>query len=432
VIWNPEVETMPRERLEALQLHRLQDTVTHILTAGTPLAARLRAAGVTAGDDVRSLADLHHLPFAHKTDLREHYPFGFFAVPRDQLIRIHASSGTRGKPTIVGYTRHDLEVWSEVMARCMTMAGVKPGMVVHNAYGYGLFTGGLGFHHGAELIGCQVIPMSGGLTQRQVMFLQDLGGQVLCATPTYALNIAEAVAQAGVDPHALNLEVGLFGGEPWTEELRVEIEQRLDLRAVNCYGLSEIVGPGVAAECAETRSGSHIQEDHFLPEVVDPESGAPLPPGQEGELVFTTLTKEALPLIRYRTGDVASLDATLCICGRTTVRMSRVRGRYDDMLIVRGVNLYPSEIERILLATGAVAPHYQIVVDRPGALDELTVLCESLDDSTGEAGRHALQPRLERILHAETGLAMTVQVLPRDTVPRSDGKAIRVIDHRRR
>jgi phenylacetate-CoA ligase len=309
------------------------------------------------------------------------------------------------------------------------MAGVEPGMVVHNANGYGLFTGGLGFHQGAELMGCVVVPVSGGLTQRQVMLLQDLGGQVLCSTPSYALNIAEAIEAAGIDPGTLSLRIGLFGAEPWTEELRGELERRLGLRALNVYGLSEIVGPGVSAECAEGRAGSHVQEDHFLPEVIDPETGEPLPPGQEGELVFTTLTKEALPLIRYRTGDISSLDPAPCVCGRTTVRMGPVRGRYDDMLIVRGVNLYPSEVERILLGTGDVAPHYQIVLERPGALDELTVLCEPAEDG---ADRDLLRARLQRTLREQTGLTIAVQVLERDGVPRSEGKAVRVVDRRPR
>jgi phenylacetate-CoA ligase len=428
-MWNPEAETLPRKMLEKLQLDRLRATVARVLAAGTPLSDRLRQAGIESAEDIGWLPDLSRLPFTHKTDFREHYPFGLFAVPPDQLVRVHASSGTRGKPTIVGYTRHDLDVWGEVMARCLVMAGVRPGMVAHNAYGYGLFTGGLGFHLGAELVGCTVVPIAVGMTQRQVMLLQDLGAQVLFATPSYALTIAEEIERAGLDPRTLKLEVAVLGAEPWTEEMRGEIERRLNLRAMNMYGLSEIVGPGVAAECAEGWGGSHIQEDHFLPEVVDPETGEPLPPGQEGELVFTTLTKEALPLIRYRTGDISALEVGPCLCGRTSVKMRRVRGRYDDMMIVRGVNLYPSEVERILLGTGEVAPYYQIVLDRPRTMDEMTVLCEPLRDDVDRAG---LQTRLARTLWDETGLKMTVQVLPRDSVPRGEGKAIRVVDHRPR
>lgn len=427
-MWNPDSEAMPRQRLELLQLARLRETVVRILAAETPLAPRLRAAGIGSGAEIQTLADLGRLPFTVKTDLREHYPFGLFAVPRDKLLRLHASSGTRGKPTVVGYTRHDLDMWAAVMARGMTSAGVKPGMVVHNAYGYGLFTGGLGYHLGAETIGCLVVPISGGLTRRQVMLLQDFGAQVLCATPSYALTIAEEIERAGVDPTTLRLEVGLFGAEPWTEEMRTAIERGLGLRAMNSYGLSEMIGPGVAAECLEARHGLHIQEDHFLPEIVDPVTGQPLPAGETGELVLTTLTKEALPLTRYRTGDISSLDPSPCICGRTTVRMGRVTGRYDDMLIVRGVNLYPSEVERVLLATGAVGTHYQLVVERPETMDELTVHCEPSEDGVD---RPNLQGRLERILRDETGVSIRVIILDRGEVPRSEGKAVRVVDRRR-
>ena len=428
-MWNPEIETLTRERMEALQLERLRAAVGRVLARVPPLAARLRAAGITSPDDIRSLADLRRLPFTRKIDLREHYPFGLFAAPVAELVRIHGSSGTRGKPTIVGYTRNDLAMWSEVVARCLALAGVRPGMVVHNAYGYGLFTGGLGLHQGAELSGCTVVPISGGLIQRQATLLQDLRGQVLCCTPSYALCIAEALETAQIDPRTLELEVGIFGAEPWSEELRGEIERRLGLAAVNIYGLAEIIGPGVSAECIEARNGSHVQEDHFLPEIVDPETGEPLAPGQEGELVLTPVTKEALPLIRYRTGDISSLEPTPCVCGRTTVRMSRIKGRYDDMLIIRGVNLYPSEVERILLSVGDVAPHYQLVVDRPGALDELSLLCEPAREGLD---RGVLQSRLQHALREQTGLSIAVQVLERDRVPRSEGKAVRVVDRRPR
>jgi phenylacetate-CoA ligase len=387
---------------------------------------RLLAAGVRTAEDISTLDDLQRLPFTAKTDLREHYPFGLFAVPRDQVVRVHASSGTRGKPTVVGYTRDDLGVWSEVMARTLCMAGVAPGMVVHNAYGYGLFTGGLGFHMGAELLGCMVIPISGGLSQRQVLVLEDLGGQVLCSTPSYALNIARTLNEQGVALDRLRLQVGLFGAEPWTEQMRDAIERELGLTAVNVYGLSEIVGPGVAGECIEARNGAHVQEDHFLVEVIDPVTGHVLRPGEEGELVFTTLTKQALPMLRYRTGDVSSLEPDACVCGRTTARMARIRGRIDDMLIIRGVNLYPSEVERILLRVPEVAPYYQLVVDRPGAMDELTVTCEAA--STSEA----LSAHIHHALREATGLSMVVKVLAPGSVPRSEGKAVRVIDNRPR
>jgi phenylacetate-CoA ligase len=437
VLWDKVAETMPRDDLQALQLERLRGTLTRLLSNVAPIRERLHAAGVQSAADIRSLEDLRRLPFTRKTDLREHYPFGLLAVPREQIVRVHASSGTRGKPTIVGYTRADLGVWSEVMARTLAMGGVEPGMVLHNAYGYGLFTGGLGFHMGAERLGCTVVPISGGLSQRQVLLLEDLGGEVLCCTPSYALNIAQTLADQGVSATRLRLKLGLFGAEPWTEEMRQAIEQQLGLTALNVYGLSEIVGPGVSAECFEGRRGGHIQEDHFLPEVIDPATGQQLGPGEEGELVLTTLTKQALPMLRYRTGDISVLDASPCVCGRTTVRMARVRGRLDDMLIVRGVNLYPSEVERVLLSVGDVAPHYQLIVERSGAMDELTVLCEAAPGG-GPAGRATtpdvsattLRARLERALREATGLSMLVQLLAPGAVPRSEGKAVRVIDRR--
>jgi len=429
MMWNPGIEALPREQLEALQLERLRSVLDRVLARVPPLAERLRGAGITRGNDVSRLADVRRLPFTYKTDLREQYPFGLLAVPTSELVRIHASSGTRGKPTIVAYTRSDLAVWSEVMARCLVLAGVRSGMVVHNAYGYGLFTGGLGFHQGAELLGCTVVPMSGGFTQRQVMLLRDLGGEVLCSTPSYALNIAEALEAARIDPRTLNVKIGMFGAEPWTEAMRQEIERRLGLAAINVYGLSEIVGPGVSAECIEARSGSHLHEDHFLPEIVDPGTGDPVPAGTEGELVLTTLTKEALPLIRYRTGDMTALDTARCVCGRTSVRMGRIRGRYDDMLIVRGVNLYPSEVERVLLSVEDAAPHYQLVVERSGALDELNLLCEPASD---QVDRERLRSQLHQALCEQIGLSIAVQVLDRATVARSEGKAVRVIDRRPR
>jgi phenylacetate-CoA ligase len=429
MLWNRNAETMPRERLQALQLQRLRATLDRQLERVVPRREALHASGISSAQDIKELEDLRRLPFTHKTDLRDHYPFGLFAVPRTEVVRIHASSGTRGKPTVVGYTRNDLAVWSEVMARTLALAGVEVGMVVHNAYGYGLFTGGMGFHMGAELMGCTVVPISGGFTQRQVLMLEDLGGEVLCATPSYALNIAQALAEQGVGHDRLRLKVGIFGAEPWTEPMRDELERQLGIAALNVYGLSEIVGPGVSAECLEARNGAHIQEDHFLVEIIDPESGTPLPPGQEGELVFTTLTKEALPMVRYRTGDISSLNEERCDCGRTTARMARVRGRYDDMLIIRGVNLYPSEVERILLSVQDVAPHYQLVIERPGAMDELRVLCEPATDTADLA---SLTARVARALHDGTGLSMAVQLLERGAVPRSEGKAVRVVDKRQR
>jgi phenylacetate-CoA ligase len=409
-----EIERAPREQLEALQRERLKTTVS--LVRRTPLGERIGDAGA-----------LHQLPFTTKDDLREHYPLGLLTVPRDALRRIHASSGTRGRPTVVAYTQSDLDMWSQVMARCMAMAGVRPGMVVHNAYGYGLFTGGLGFHQGAERLGALVIPVSGGVTARQAILLRDLQGQVLCSTPSYALHIAQGLREAGIEPQELALQIGMFGAEPWTEAMRMQIEAELGLKALNVYGLSEIVGPGVAAECPEARDGLHVQEDHFLPEIIDPDTGEPLPDGTEGELVFTTLTKEALPLLRYRTGDIASLTREPCACGRTFARMSAVRGRRDDMLIVRGVNLYPSQLEHVLLAQEGVAPHYQLVVERPEALDEITIHCEpeSANTDTGQ-----LAERVTAAIRDRIGVSVKVEVLAPGSVPRSEGKAVRVIDRR--
>jgi phenylacetate-CoA ligase len=404
-----QIEAASRDELATVQLERLRGAVAR--------------RGLDA--DVRSLDDLRSLPFTTKADLRAAYPFGLLTVPREQLVRVHASSGTGGKPTVVAYTRADLEVWTEVMARALTGAGVTEGMVVHNAYGYGLFTGGLGFHQGAERIGATVVPVSGGLTGRQATLLQDFQAQVLCCTPSYALHIAQAVREAGIGD--LALEVGLFGAEPWTPAMRAQLERELGLAALNVYGLSEIVGPGVAAECRAGQDGSHVQEDHFLIEVIDPATEQPVAPGEPGELVFTTLTKEALPLIRYRTGDIGTVDDAPCACGRTTVRMGPVLGRRDDMLIIRGVNLYPSEVEHVLLSQEGVSPHYQIVVERPVDLDELTVRCEPADASVDRA---ALAARLRHALHDSIGIGMAVELVDPGGLPRSEGKLARVVDRR--
>jgi phenylacetate-CoA ligase len=418
------VEALPREQLRALQLERLRATIDRV-HAGQPFgASRLTNAGIESGADLESLDDIARADFAVKSDLREHYPFGLLAVPRERLVRVHASTGTHGKPTVVGYTATDLENWTELMARCMAMAGVRTGMVVHNANGYGLFTGGLGFHQGGERLGATVVPASGGRTSRQALLIRDLGARVLVSTPSYALVIAQALEAEG--PGDIRLELGLFGGEPWTEELRTEIERALGLRAVNFYGLSEMCGPGVAAECLEARDGLHVHEDHFLVEVIDPATGQPVEARAEGELVFTTLTKEALPLIRYRTGDLGRLIEEPCVCGRTTVRIGGLRGRLDDMLIVRGVNLYPSEVEETLLSVEGVAPHYQLVLERLGPLDQLRLECEP----AGELDRGALATRLELLLKERTGLRIPVAVLDPGSIPRSDGKAARVVDRR--
>jgi phenylacetate-CoA ligase len=427
LIWDDAAETMPREHLAALQLERVRETVERVLNRQPLGARRLAGAGVTAANEIESLDDLASIPFAHKSDLRENYPFGLLAVPREEVVRVQASSGSHGTPTVVGYTRADLETWTELMARSMTMAGVRPGMLIHNANGYGLFTGGLGFHQGGERIGATVVPVSGGFTARQAMLLRDLGAQVLVATPSYSLVIAQALQEAGVDPATLNLELGLFGGEPWTEGLRGQIDRALGISAINFYGLSEMCGPGVATECLTVRDGLHVQEDHFLVEVIDPVDATPVPYGSDGELVFTTLTKEALPLIRYRTGDLGAVTIEPCACGRTTARLIRLGGRRDDMMIIRGVNLYPSHIEQIMLTADGVGPHYQLILERPGPMDELTLQCEP---SSVGGDRDALQSQLERLLKEGTGVRIAVSVVDPGSVPRSEGKAVRVVDRR--
>ena len=386
---------------------------------------RLRA---TFAVELDSLEQLAELPFTDKSLLREAYPFGLLRVPVSALARIHASSGTHGKPTVVGYTPGDLDAWTELMARCMTLAGVRPGMLVHNANTYGLFTGGHGFHQGAERIGAPIVPVSGGFTTRQAMLLRDFGAQALVSTPSYALVIARALHEAEVDFTESRLELGLFGGEPWTEGLRAEIERMLPgLRAVNFYGLSEMCGPGVATECLEVRDGLHVHEDHFLVEVVDPQSGLPLDEGVEGELVFTTLVKEAMPLLRYRTGDIASVTFEPCGCGRTTARIRGLRGRRDDMIVVRGVNVYPSNVEHALLSVPGAAPHYQLLVERDGAIDELTVQCEPAGADVDHASQRAA---VEHVLHEQLGIRVRADVLDPGKVPRSEGKAVRVVDRR--
>jgi phenylacetate-CoA ligase len=392
VIFQPELETMPRSELEQLQRTRLRERFDVELEA------------------------LVDQPFTTKADLRDAYPFGMLRVPRDECVRIHASSGTRGKATIVAYTANDLSLWSDCCARAIAAAGGGPGTLVHIAYGYGLFTGGLGFHYGAERLGCTVVPASSGNTPRQAQLLEDLGAEILCCTPSYALAIADHVEDAG----RLKLRAGLFGAEPWTERMRGAIEEALNICAIDVYGLSEIVGPGVAAECLEGLRGAHVNEDHFLVETIDPESGSPMPEGELGELVFTTLTKEALPLLRYRTGDLASVTREPCSCGRTFARMSRVKGRTDDMLVIRGVNVFPSEIERVLLAVEGLQPHYQLVVERSDRLDELTVQVE------GAADPAPVRAQLERAL----GLSARVEIVEPGSIPRSEGKALRVLDRR--
>jgi phenylacetate-CoA ligase len=421
------LETMSRDALAALQLERLRATLRNAWDHVPWQRARLDAAGL-APDALRHLDDLRRLPFMTKADLRDHYPFGLFARPVPALARVHASSGTTGKPTVVGYTRADLERWADLVARSMYGAGVRPGELVHNAYGYGLFTGGLGAHDGATRLGCPVVPVSGGGTERQVQLIMDFGARVLCSTPSYALAIAEVAEQAGVDLHESALAVGLFGAEPWSAAMRAEIEARIGLKAVDIYGLSEIMGPGVACEC-ECRDGLHGWEDHFLFEVVDPETGAPVPEGGSGELVITTLTKEALPMLRYRTRDITRLSTAPCDCGRTHVRILRVTGRNDDMLIVRGVNVYPSQVEAVLVGRPGLAPHYQLVIERHGSLDHLRVEVEAQPDAD-PAAYELLAGDAVHHIKSLVGVTAEVVVLAPGRVPRSQGKAVRVRDLR--
>jgi phenylacetate-CoA ligase len=424
------VERAPREELARLQVDRLRRIVGWAAERVPLYGERLRAAGV-APADIRSLDDVRRLPFTAKGDFRDTYPYGLLAVPLDEVVRLHASSGTTGKPTIVAYTRRDLDMWSDVMARTLMMGGVGPGDVLHNAYGYGLFTGGLGFHYGGERVGAAVIPISGGFTERQLMAFTDLGSTVLCSTPSYALHLAEAVAEAGIAPKELALRVGFFGAEPWTDGMRDVLESSLDLMALNIYGLSEVVGPGVSVECPERR-GMHVAEDHFLPEIIDPVTLDPVPPGVTGELVLTTLTKEALPVLRYRTRDLTSIDPEPCRCGRTLVRIARITGRSDDMLIIRGVNVYPSQIEHALMQVPDVEPHYLLVVRRESALDSLEVRVEGVAEvaAAGDEGMRALADRAQRRIHEVIGLTATVTVVPPKTLERSVGKAQRVRDLR--
>jgi phenylacetate-CoA ligase len=429
LIWNPEAETMPRAARERLQLQRLQDTIRWAVEH-VPFH-RERLGGAT----VRTLADLASLPFVRKTDLREQYPFGLLAVPRPELARIHASSGTKGKPTVAAYTAGDLDLWREVMARALTAAGTRRGDLLHIAFGYGLFTGGLGFHDGAERVGMTVVPVSSGNTARHHLLLQDFKPDVIAATPSFALHLAETLAEQGGKPRDLGLRVGIFGAEPWTDGIRIAIERALGLSAFDIYGLSEIIGPGVAGEC-EARDGLHIADDHFVPEIIDPASGTVLPPGREGELVFTTVTKRAMPLVRYRTGDITTLTVEPCRCGRTSARMARVKGRSDDMLIVKGVNLYPSEVERTLLAVEELAPHYQLVVDRGATLARLEVQVEPAPELIARCGGFAadhpeiasLRRRATEQLRQATGLGIELTIVAPRTIPRSEGKAVRVIE----
>ncbi len=432
MIYNDEYETMPREALEAIQLRRLQQTVERVYNTVPFYRKKFDEAGVRP-EDIKSLDDLKRLPFTTKQDLRDNYPFGLFAVPMSQIVRIHASSGTTGKPTVVGYTRRDIKTWSELMARALAAAGVSQNDIIHNAYGYGLFTGGLGVHYGAETLGASVIPVSGGNTKRQITIMKDFRPTVLTCTPSYSLHLWEVAQEMGVDfKRDLAIRVGIFGAEPWSERMRQEIEDKLGIDAIDIYGLSEVLGPGVAVECIEAKDGLHIFEDHFIPEIIDPETGEVLPYGETGELVLTTITKEGIPLIRYRTRDISALYKEPCKCGRTMVRMARVTGRTDDMLIVRGVNVFPSQIESVLMQHEEVAPHYVIIVDRQKALDVLEVQVEVTERLFSDEVRklQELERRIEKDIKETLGISCKVKLVEPKTIERSMGKAKRVIDKR--
>jgi phenylacetate-CoA ligase len=432
MIYNIEFETLPREALEALQLRRLQATVQRVYATVPFYRKQFDEAGIGPGD-IKTLKDLQRLPFTTKQDLRDNYPYGMFAVPMDNVVRIHASSGTTGKPTVVGYTARDIATWAELMARALVAGGASRGDIIHNAYGYGLFTGGLGVHYGAERLGASVIPISGGNTKRQILIMKDFGPTILTCTPSYALHLAEVAAESGIGFEDLKFKSGIFGAEPWSQNMRDEIERKLHLNAIDIYGLSEVIGPGVSIECLEAKSGLHIFEDHFIPEVIDPQTGEVLPYGEMGELVFTSITKEAFPIIRYRTRDVTSLNADPCICGRTHVRMHRVTGRTDDMLIIRGVNVFPSQIESVLMEMRWVEPHYQLVVDRVDNLDILTVMVEVGEHTFSDEVRKLqdLEKKIAKHIKEYLGVSAKVSLVEPKSIPRSEGKAQRVIDKRK-
>jgi phenylacetate-CoA ligase len=425
MIYEPVAETLPRERLQSLQADRLRSLIAYVKRRVPLYRKRLADA---EPEDISSLADVRQLPFTRKDDLRDTYPFGMFAVQRDEIMRLHASSGTTGKLTVVGYTAADVDLFAQVNARCLAMAGAAPGMTLHNAYGYGLFTGGLGLHAGGERLGMAVVPVSGGLTERQLMLIEDFRPEVISCTPSYALTLAQAFAERGVAPGDVSLRFAVLGAEPWTDEMRREIDAGLGVTSTNIYGLSEVIGPGVSCECIEERAGMHVNEDHFLPEIVDPNTGEPVGDGEEGVLVFTTLTKQALPLIRYWTGDITSLSSASCACGRSLIRMGRIKGRADDMLIIRGVNVFPTQVEAALLQVPDMTPNYRIVISRAGTLDEAEVEVEvgaELVDS------RELQSRAERVLRETIGCSIAVALQPPGSIPRSEGgKLQRVLDRR--
>lgn len=429
--YNKEIETASKSDMYFIQSLNLSRTIRRVYENVELYRNRMNEAGLTP-DDIQNVDDLKKLPFTYKTDLRDTYPYGMFAVPRDELMRIHASSGTTGKQTVVGYTKKDIEMWSECVARALCAAGAEKNDFIHVSYGYGLFTGGLGLHYGAEMMGATVIPASSGNTARQVQMLRDFGSSVLCCTPSYAMYIADTVESLGIPKEELSLKAGIFGAEPWTDGMRRELEARLGIKAYDIYGLSEIAGPGVAFDC-ECQSGMHVNEDNFLVEIIDPDTGAVLPDGETGEVVFTCITKEALPLIRYRTHDISSITHEKCGCGRTLVRLNRLQGRSDDMLIIRGVNVFPSQIESVLLSMEDVAPHYQIIVDRQSNLDIMEIMVEVSSSVISDKvkGLEAFERELRVKIESTLGVSAKVTLVEPNTIPRSEGKAKRVIDKRK-
>jgi phenylacetate-CoA ligase len=432
MIWNKEIECMSREEMRKLQSERLKQLVHHVYTNVAFYRQRMDKMGVKPSD-IQSIDDIVKLPFTYKTDLRDNYPYDLFAVPMKEIVRVHASSGTTGKPTTVGYTKNDIETWREVVARCLTMAGISSDDIMQVSYGYGLFTGGLGVHYGAETIGCTVVPISGGNTRRQLQLMSDFGSTVLACTPSYALHLGDALEEFGYTLADMKLKIGVFGAEPWTENMRLELEKKLGIQAHDIYGLSEIMGPGVANDCVH-HAGLHVHEDHFYPEIVHPDTKEALADGTEGELVFTTLTKEGIPLLRYNTRDLSTLNSETCECGRTLVRMKKITGRSDDMLIIRGVNLFPSQIEHVLLEMGETSAHYMLYVDRENNLDTLELKVE-LDESKMADTIRDLQNLSKKISHAlnsAIGLSVKVTLVEPKTIARSEGKAVRVIDNRKK
>lgn len=420
------IEIASRDEIEALQLERMKWSLRHAYDNVPFYKSSFDAAGVHP-DDLKSLADLAKFPFTVKTDLRDNYPFGMFAVPREKVTRIHASSGTTGQPTVVGYTQTDLDNWASVVARSLRAAGMTPGDMLHNAYGYGLFTGGLGIHLGADALGLSTYPISGGMTPRQVRLIEDFKPKGITVTPSYALSILDEFAAQGLDPRASSLEVGIFGAEPWTNAMRLEIEQAFDMHAVDIYGLSEVMGPGVSMECVESKDGLHVWEDHFYPEIIHPETGRPVADGEQGELVFTSLTKEAFPIIRYRTRDLTRL---LPGTARSMRRMEKVTGRSDDMIILRGVNVFPTQIEEALMATKGLAPHFQIELTRPDRMDQMRIICECADVSVSDDQRAAAATAMSAQIKQTVGISVRVDVADVGGVPRSEGKAVRIVDNR--